>query len=365
MTGGTDRASRAGLVAVLAAVAFAVPVAPALAADQTVQVGNDKTLSPTAVTVVSGERVTWRWAGPAGDTDHIIASHPNQAESWDSDPGVSSDNPVDHPVGRTFSHTFGAAGSFSYQCRVHSQMQGTVSVTAAPVASFTATPSTVLTGEAVSFDASASSVAGGTIVRHRWDLDGNGSFETDTGADPRASRAYASAGTITVRLRVSDAGGATADTTRSVTVNEAPAAVPTAAAPSAAAALAPPPVATLLKASIRDTAAPTSRLDRPATQRLARRKAIVVTGTWSEDSTVAAAATITVPGARPLKLVGPRRSVRAGAKVTLTLRLSGRTLAAVSRALARGARVGARVTLSATDAAGNGSVATLRVRLAR
>ena len=164
-----------------------------------------------------------------------------------------------------------------------------------------------------------------------------------------------------MRLRVSDAGGATADTARSLTVNDAPAAAP----PSAAAALAPPPVATPLKPSIRDTAAPTSRLDRSRTQRVGRRKAIVVTGAWSEDSTVSAAATITVPGARPLKLVGPRRSVRAGAKVTLTLRLSGRALAAVSRALARGGRVGARVTLSATDAAGNRSVATLRIRLAR
>jgi hypothetical protein len=164
-----------------------------------------------------------------------------------------------------------------------------------------------------------------------------------------------------VRLRVSDAGGATADTARSLTVTEAP----PAAAPPAAAALAPPTVANPLMPSIRDAVAPTGRLDRPGTQRLGRRKAIVVTGSWSEDSTVAAGATITVPGARPLKLVGPRRSVRAGAKVTLTLKLSGRTLAAVSRALARGARVGARVTLSATDAAGNGSVATLKVRLAR
>ena len=361
MTGRRDRVSRAGLVAILAAVAFAVPVAPSQAADAFVDVGNDKTLSPESVTVRAGERVTWRWVGP--DTNHIITAFSGQAEFWDSDPTRTKDNALNHPVGRTFPHTFRASGSFSYLCRVHEEMQGTVNVTAVPVASFTATPSTALTGEAVSFDASASSVAGGTIVRYRWDLDGNGSFETDTGADPRASRAYAGAGTVTVGLRVSDAGGATADATRALTVNAAPAAAPPAA--TAALALAPPPVAMPLRASIRDAAAPTGRLDRPGTQRVARRKAIVVTGTWSEDATVATAATITVPGARPLKLAGPRRSVRAGAKATITLKLSGRTLAAVSRALARGARLGARVTLTATDGAGNASKSTLTVRLAR
>jgi hypothetical protein len=51
--------------------------------------------------------------------------------------------------------------------------------------------------------------------------------------------------------------------------------------------------------------------------------------------------------------------------VTFTLRLSGRALTALRRAVARGARVSARVTLSATDAAGNASVARLSVRLAR
>jgi plastocyanin len=353
-----DRALRAWLVVALAAVAFAAPAAPAVAVDQNVQVGNGQTLSPTTVTIAPGDQVTWRWVGP--ETEHIIAATAGQAESWDSDPGKDKDT-VSHAVGDTFSHTFATTGSFSYLCRVHpDKMQGTVNVAAVPVASFTATPSTVLTGEAVSFDASASSVQGGTIVRHQWDLDGDGSLETDTGAAARASRVYASAGTVTVRLRVSDARGASADTTRSLTVRPAPA-----PAPLANAALAPPPVAAPLRPSLRDVAPPASRLEAAGTQRALRRRAIVVTGRCSEDCMVAVAATITVPGARALKLVGPRRSIRAGAGVTLTLRLSGRTLAAVRRAMARGARVSARVTLSATDAAGNASVATRRVRLAR
>jgi plastocyanin len=345
-------------VAAVAAVGFGACAAPAVAADQSVQVGNGQTLSPTTVTVEPGERVTWRWVGQ--DTDHIIAAVPGQAESWDSDPG-KDESTVSHAVGDTFSHSFATTGSFSYLCRVHpDKMRGTVNVAAVPVASFTATPSPAITGETVSFDASASRVQGGTIVRYRWDLDGDGSFETDTGADATTSRAYASAGTVTVRLRVSDARGATADTTRSLTVSLAPAA----AAP-AIAALAPPPVAAPLRPSLRDAAPPASRLDAAGTQRALRRRAIVVTGACSEDCTVAVAATITVPGARAMKLVGPRRSARAGSRVTLTLKLSGRTLTALRRALTRGARVSARVTLSATDAAGNRSVATLRVRLAR
>jgi PKD repeat protein len=90
-----------------------------------------------------------------------------------------------------------------------------------PTASFTA-PSVALPGELVSFDGSASSDTDGSIVNYKWDLDGNGSFETDTGATSSASHTYAAAGTVTVRLRVTDSGGATGETSRTVVVNAVP-----------------------------------------------------------------------------------------------------------------------------------------------
>ena len=86
-----------------------------------------------------------------------------------------------------------------------------------PKASFTA-PLTAKTGETVNFDASASTDADGTIAKYEWDLDGNGSFETSTGTTPSTSRTYTSGGSVVVGLRVTDNGGATGSTTRTITI---------------------------------------------------------------------------------------------------------------------------------------------------
>jgi YD repeat-containing protein len=88
-----------------------------------------------------------------------------------------------------------------------------------PSASLAVSPNPALVGQSVTFDASASSDADGSITNYKWDLDGNGSFETDTGSSQTASRSYASAGDVAVKLRVTDDAGATADATRTLTVN--------------------------------------------------------------------------------------------------------------------------------------------------
>ena len=62
----------------------------------------------------------------------------------------------------------------------------------------------------MTFNAAGSSDPDGTIAKYEWDLDGNGSFETDTGTTATTTRTYASAGTVTVGLRVTDNNGATA-----------------------------------------------------------------------------------------------------------------------------------------------------------
>jgi hypothetical protein len=74
----------------------------------------------------------------------------------------------------------------------------------------------------VEFDASGSGDADGSVVRYEWDLDGNGSFETDTGTTPTASNSYAGPATLTVRLRVTDNDGATGEATRSLQINPPP-----------------------------------------------------------------------------------------------------------------------------------------------
>jgi acid phosphatase type 7 len=105
----------------------------------------------------------------------------------------------------------------------------------APTASFTVSPNPALTGQSVTFNGAGSSDSDGSIADYKWDLDGNGTFETDSGSSATISRSYSSAATITVKLRVTDNAGATADATRSLTIN-APAPPPSSGDPVIAAA---------------------------------------------------------------------------------------------------------------------------------
>jgi plastocyanin len=73
----------------------------------------DRTFSPGSVTIAAGGSVQW-----TNDDDD---SHTASGSAFDS--GILS-------PGRTFNHTFPAAGSFSYLCQIHPDMRGTVSVVA-------------------------------------------------------------------------------------------------------------------------------------------------------------------------------------------------------------------------------------------
>jgi plastocyanin len=79
--------------------------------------------TPRTVQVQPGDTVTWHFTGP--DLNHSVTATAGQSESFDSDPGDSS--PL-HAPNDAFSHTFPAAGRFTYFCKVHPYMQGTVQV---------------------------------------------------------------------------------------------------------------------------------------------------------------------------------------------------------------------------------------------
>ena len=79
-----------------------------------------------------------------------------------------------------------------------------------PVAALSAAPAVVAGGRPVNFDASASSDPEALPLRYDWDLDGNGSFETDGGATPTVARAYEGSTTFSARVRVRDPHGASA-----------------------------------------------------------------------------------------------------------------------------------------------------------
>src|SRR3954447_8428332 len=115
-----------------AAIALGVAAAPAQAADVSI---SNFAFMPSSITIGQGDAVNWTWAGP--DTNHSVTSKTGQAESFDSDPGMTPSS-LDHPPGDTFSHTFNTPGTFNYICKVHSFMTGKVVVNGPPGSDTTA-----------------------------------------------------------------------------------------------------------------------------------------------------------------------------------------------------------------------------------
>jgi hypothetical protein len=97
----------------------------------------------------------------------------------------------------------------------------TFSSASPPVASYVIGPTHTLTGKTVNFDASGSSDDGSGIADYAWDLDGDGTYETDTSTTPTTSRVYTAAGVITTHLRVTDGIGLTSTASGDVTITAA------------------------------------------------------------------------------------------------------------------------------------------------
>lgn len=89
----------------------AAPTAVAAAGSVSIR---DFAFSPAAVTVTAGDSVTWVNTGKE--------SHTATGDGFNTGTLKS---------GRSGSHTFASAGTFSYQCTIHPQMHGTVKVVAA------------------------------------------------------------------------------------------------------------------------------------------------------------------------------------------------------------------------------------------
>ena len=208
------------LCATLVAGFCAVIPVPALAANQNVGVRDDF-FDPSRVAVMPGESVTW--TNPGSGEEHNVRFEDKQAAEL---------GPSNQPwtASRTFP-TSGASGAFPFFCEIHGApggigMAGVVYVNSAanlpPIARLTVSPGVALPGQPVSFR-SESSDTGGSITKYEWDLDGNGSFETDTGATPTAPpRSYASPATLTIKLRVTDNQGFTGEATQPLKINAPP-----------------------------------------------------------------------------------------------------------------------------------------------
>ncbi len=91
-----------------------------------------------------------------------------------------------------------------------------------PTARFSVTPPAPAIGQQATFNGAASSDPEGPIARFQWDLDGDGTFEVNSGRNPTTSTSYAVPGEKLVSLRVTDARGASATLRRAVNVRTEP-----------------------------------------------------------------------------------------------------------------------------------------------
>ena len=322
-------------------VACATLASGAAAADRTVAVGNDRTLSPSGnASIFTGDSVRWDWVGP--DTDHIIESLPAQAEQWASDSVPGGINPTTDFL---FVHAFSQTGAFNYQCRIHpDRMRGTITVAdGRPTATFTMTPLAATTGERVDFDGMASTDPDGIVMGWEWDLDGDGTFEA-SGARP--NHTYATAGTVTVSLRVTDTSARTHTVTKQLTVTSPPATVlgtPIALAQSATPATTPIVDSPSLVATLTASAA--------AKQRGAVTRGVTVEALCDLGCVVTATGSLVYPGGPKITLTKATKTLIAGQRLKIAMLIPAKSRPGLLKHLKKGKTATASIVVTTPDGA--------------
>jgi plastocyanin len=319
------------LVAGIAAIGLVYGPSTALAAETTVTFGGaiGNTYDPPEVAIAVGDTVTWQ---------------PNAGTGFDLHPLVSDDGAfatVSDPDAVNFSHDFDAAGDFAFHCAYHPGMAGIVHVSAPTTA-----PTVALAGTAAVAGAPVTLTAtttdpdpGDSITRHEWDLDHDGSRETDTGSQNTVTTTFATAGEHVVLVRVVDQNDKFGEATLTVNVQPKPIAPPV------------PPPAT-------DTQAPVTSAPGAQTAPIARvlRAGVYTTTLLSDEPANVRARLLSRTGT---VLAKSNDAVQAGT-TTLKLKLTKagrRTLRKTERSL--------KVTLKlrVTDLAGNSATVKKRIKL--
>jgi uncharacterized delta-60 repeat protein len=143
------------------------------------------------------------------------AGTPEPALAWRSFPGA----------GEAFGAAAGPAGTVYTAGGAVQPFVSRHLPNAAPTAVLNG-PAQVVVGAPAAFDAGGSSDPEGEPLRFEFDLDGDGTYEFDGGANPLALRSFPAPGGYTVGVRVSDPRGAAATATRAIAVVAAAAPVP-------------------------------------------------------------------------------------------------------------------------------------------
>jgi plastocyanin len=119
------RVTRAAALACLLLAALALAPTLADAANRRIAISNYKWSDPD-IHIQVGQHVTWYWTGP--DTLHSVTGTSANAKQWDSDPGTLPD----HFVGDDYQVSFDQPGTYTFQCKLHSLVRGTITVTEPP-----------------------------------------------------------------------------------------------------------------------------------------------------------------------------------------------------------------------------------------
>jgi plastocyanin len=275
--------------------------------------GDTVSFDATSTTDADGDITTYEW-----DLDGDPATGP---DGFETNTGASP----------TTTHVFTRGGAYDVRLRVSDAAGHSAIFTrlitipnSPPTALFAAGPA--IAGTPLTLDASASSDPDGPIAHFLWDLDGDGTFETDTGATPRVTHTFSAPGTVTVRLRVVDGSGATADTSHTITI-AAPAADPRLSATA------------------------------PRVQSVQRTRQLIVTASCRRSCALVARGNARVAGSRRALTLGTvRRRLSAGRRVRVALSVPR----SVTAALRGRRRVTATVTLTAPGARARTMRITLR-----
>jgi PKD domain len=190
-----------GLVCVLVSSAGLALAGPAAAADQLITFADYAYSSPTAPITVN-------------DTATFSGDFMRHPLVW-SDGSVTTTGPT-----KTF--TFAHPGTYSFYCQAHVEthgMRGSLTVVDQHPASvsFSVSPSPRV-GQPVTFTYTGSADPDGALTSWKWDLDGDGVFETTTPSGA-ATTTYPSARTVTVHMyAIDDSGEPSATATQAVTI---------------------------------------------------------------------------------------------------------------------------------------------------
>jgi large repetitive protein len=170
----------------------------------------DFTISDT--TPIRGQGVTFT-ASATPDPGRTIASYDWAFGDGTTGTGQEVSHPYDTLGPKTVTLT--VTDSAGETAVVEKQLEV---VNALPTASVSCTPETVQPNQATNCSSSGSGDPDGPVT-YAWDIDGDG-FDDGSGASPEFS--FATPGARTIRLRVTDADGATAEAQDSVRVNAPP-----------------------------------------------------------------------------------------------------------------------------------------------